>query len=170
VRNDEPSCLEPGALSLSLFSGTVHEGEQAPTSERDLRLVALVSSGRLHSFRSLARELGISHEWTRQLVRGHGLTLPEPTRPAKPTKPPFDPYELGQREDGMAKQTEETVESGDRREQGGQPVAFWRPRRLVPTRSGRGRIVVAGPVYCAKCRGFEDLSQDTPWIFSSSSF
>jgi hypothetical protein len=53
-------------------------------SQRHERLIELVSGGRLHSFRALGRELGISHEWARQLVRRYRLTLPKPSKATKP--------------------------------------------------------------------------------------
>jgi RNase P subunit RPR2 len=61
-------------------------GRQRFCIRSQLRLVALVASGEAHSFRSLGQKLGISHEWARQLVRSHGLTLRALAKPAKPAK------------------------------------------------------------------------------------
>jgi hypothetical protein len=66
---------------LSACRDNVQQAEQAATPERDLRLAALVASGQARSYRGLASQLGISHEWVRQLVQRYGLVLQKPTKP-----------------------------------------------------------------------------------------
>jgi hypothetical protein len=58
----------------------VEASGEAPASQRDLRLLALVSSGQVYNYREAAGQLGISYERVRQLVQRCGLRLQKPTK------------------------------------------------------------------------------------------